>query len=280
MKQFVFLGIVSAFLSATSVIMGQSTLPVDHTAAGVRVLVPDHWFFKVGKDNALWVDPYTDIFGDGTIAVAAGTYAEGEIDNTLNFKVGFIYPDGRIEEHWAFYSDNGSPYTANINNARTSGNAPRIACDRRPDGTRYLVGAETTVYAFDAFRSDNRWDHFSYDIQMAACQLFDKTQSGTVPITDVFDPIYGAGNIAGAQNGQQIRFGGEIRFLSNGNFITVPDDRSNNIVQGRAPIVTIFNGETGAVITGPFNGRGDSSIGASFRCHNWPTLAKPGLRGS
>ncbi len=250
--------LVIGFLLVGSVATAQ--LPVDHAAAGVTVLVPDHPFFLVDEPNGNYWEPFTDIFGDGTAAVVAGTYPEDE--DGMNCKVGFIYPDGTVEEYWGFYADDGTPFVGNINSARTSGNPPRIACDRRPGGTRYVVGQETTVWDIEAFASDNRWQIFEYDRQMAACQLFNKTVSGPDPITKVFDPIYGGGAVVdGWQNNQQIRFGGELRFLSNGNFVVVPEDQSENLIAGRMPATTIFNGETGEVIKGPFNGRGDDTPG-------------------
>ena len=258
MKQFVSLGVIIGLLAVAPVVMAQ--LPVDHEAAGVTVLVPDHDFFLVDEPNGSYWEPFTDIFGDGTAVVIAGTFPEDE--GGMTCKVGFINTDGTVEEYWGFYADDGTPFISNMNSARTSGNPPRVACDRRPGGTRYVVGQETTVWEIDAFASDTRWEIFEYDRQMAACQLFNKTESGPDPITNVFDPIYGGGAVVdGFQNSQQIRFGGELRFLSNGNFVVVPEDQSENLIAGRMPATTIFDGETGEVIKGPFNGRGDDSPG-------------------
>ncbi|HPA48491.1 MAG TPA: hypothetical protein PK395_22190, partial [bacterium] len=239
----------------------QADLPVDHTTAGVNVLLEDHWFFKVDVDNALYWEPSTDIFGDGTIAVAAGTYPEGATDSGMNCKVGLINRDDTVQEHWAWRADNGTSWTANFNVSRTDGNPPRIACDRREGATRFLVGQEGTPWAFSAFNTDGRFSGaFQYDRQIAAVQLYNKAAGGPTPLTHVFDPIYGAGNVAGSQNNQQIRFGGDLCFLSNGNFVACPEDQTRGVCPtGTAPILTIFNGETGAVIKGPFNGRADDS---------------------
>jgi len=254
MKHIIAFGVLIGLLVAVPGVMAQ--LPVDHATAKVKVLISDHWFFPVNIANKSYWEPFTDIFGDGTIAVCAGTFPQDE--DGMNCKVGFINPDGTIAEYWGFYADDGKPFTANINYARQDGNPPRIACDRRPGGTRYMVGQETTAFQIQAFRSDTRWDQFAYDAQMAACQLHEKTAAGPKPITKVFDPIYGAG-LAGAQGGQQIRFGGEMVSLSNGNFVVVPEDRSKNLASANAAIATLFDGQTGKPIKGPFVGTCDES---------------------
>ena len=237
--------------------------PVDHETASVTVLIPDHWFFPVEIDNGQYWEPFTDIFGDGTIAIAAGTYSEGQVPDTMNCGVAFIHTDGSIEEYWGFYADDGTPWTANFNEYRVIGNPPRIGCDRRPGGTRYIVGQQASPFMYNEFNTDGRWTgSFAYDNEVAAVQLFNKTATGPDPITRVLDPIYMTGNIAGAQNQAPMRFGGELRSLSNGNFVVVPEDRTGNLVAGRAAIATVFNGETGEVINGPFVGTGDGSARA------------------
>lgn len=251
---------ICASLSAMQVIaQDEVELPLSHEDAGVEVLVPETIFFKSTVGMGTYWEPFTDIFGDGTVAVIAGAYPEGQTSG-FNAKVAFIGMDGSIQEFWAFYADNGQPYTGDFNEARKDGNPPRIATDRRPGGTRYMVGMESTPYMYNEFLSDNRWDQsFIYTgRQIGAVQLFNKTASGPQKITNVIDPVYGTGAFTGDQS-NQMRFGGEIRFLSDGNVVVVVEDRNNVAFPFQAAVATIFNGETGEVIKEPFNGAADEA---------------------
>ena len=204
-------------------------------------------------------EPFTDIFGDGTIAVIAGAFPD-DMPGEANAKVAFINMDGSIEEYWAFYTDAGDPYAGPFNEARKDGNPPRIACDRRPGGTAYVTGFESTPFLYDEFLTDGRWEkEFGYmDRQLAAVQFFNKTPAGPVPFSNVIDPVYGSGTIAGDQT-DQMRFGGDMRILSNGNILVIPEDRNNGVFGGRAAIATIFDGQTGAIVKDPFNAAGDDA---------------------
>ena len=253
------ISILFCLLAAVPGIMAQE-VPMNHADAGVTVLVPDLLIAKSDVDMGSYWEPFTDIFGDGTIAVIAGCYAEGTTSGTMNAKVVFIDMEGNVSEYWAFYDDAGNPYTGPFNEARKDGNPPRIACDRRSGSTTYVTGQEATPYLYDEFNSDGRWEKsFVYtQNQIAAVQFFNLTDAGPVPFSNVIDPVYGAGDIEGAQSGQ-MRFGGEIRILSNGNILVVPEDRNGGIISGNAAIATIFDGETGEIIKGPFNAPGDEA---------------------
>ncbi len=240
-------------------IMAQDQVPYTHEEAGVTVLIPDTLFFNEDVDMGKYWEPFTDVLGDGTLALVAGAYPDGQTSG-MNMKVAFFNTDGSIEEYWGFYGDGGDPYTANLNEARQSGNPPRIATDRRPGQTRYAVGIESTPYLYDEFQGNDRWDQaFLYtENQIAAFQLFNLTPDGPDPITNVLDPVYGQGDIEGFQN-NQMRYGGDMRFLSDGNLVVVVEDRNEVFYAGRAAVGTLYDGETGEVIKGPFNAAGDDS---------------------
>ena len=228
--------------------------------AGVTVILADAIVMDQGvAKNSYW-EPFTDIFGDGTIAVISGVHglddAGATIGDTMNAMVAFLRPGSTVfEEYWAFYDDAGNPYTGNFNTKRPSGNPPRIATDRRPGGVRYCVGQEATPWEFDAFTPDRWIDPFLFDERHGACQLFELTADGPSPITTVFDSLYGG--IDGAQNGGHMRFGGDMRFLSNGNLMICPEDRSGFTIGGNAAVFAIYNGETGERITQPAVGNGN-----------------------
>ena len=132
-----------------------------------------------------------------------------------------------------------------------------IACDRRAGvPLRYCVGQEATPWVFDEFTPDRWIDPFLFDERQAACQLFELTADGPQPITTVFDSLYGG--IDGSQNGGHMRLGGDMRFLSNGNLLICPEDRTGFTIGGTAAVAAIYNGATGERITQPFvaNGNG------------------------
>lgn len=249
-----------------SVITGFAQVPADYSAAGVKVLVADTWLFNAGVDNAGNWEPYTSIFGDGTIAVCANTFADGTTSDSMNLKVAFVNPiTGEIKDYWAFYTDAKTPYTGNLNEVRKDGNPGRVAADRRAGGVRYAVAMESTPYNYAEFNTDKRWNKkFNYDDRLMAIQIFEKTANGPKPISNVIDPVYGGGDIAGDQGAQQIRVG-DVTFLSNGNVLTIVEDRAMGIFpDGKAAMATIFNGETGAVIKKPWNVAGDEATHESW----------------
>ncbi len=235
--------------------------PVTVEKAGLKVVLPDTYLFQTDIENLAYWEPSTDIFGDGTLAVIAGTPAVDDAGNglggTMNAKVAFISTTGTYKEYWAFYDDQGNPYTANFNTKRQDGNPPRIACDRRPGGTRYIVGEEGTPWEIAEF-TPSRWQTpFAYDERLDAVQLFNKTDTGPKPIINVIEPLYYG--TEGGQGGGHMRFGGDMVFLSNGNFLVVPEDRTGTTVGGNAAVGAIYNGETGARITPAFVGTGSGT---------------------
>ena len=250
--------LVLIMLSATA---GYTQDPVEYAAAGIKVLIPDKLIFDIQMDNGTYWEPYTSVFGDGTILVCANTYADGTTSGTMNAKVAYVNPlTGEVKEYWAFYTDAGTPFSGNFNSVRQDGNPARAATDRRAGGVRYIVGMESTPYLINEFNTDKRWNkQFNYDDRVAAVQIYEKTATGPKPITKAIDPVYGAGDVAGDQAGAQMRFGDPV-FLSNGNVLAVVEDRCKGIFpDGDAAIATIFNGETGAVIKKPWNVAGDEA---------------------
>lgn len=259
MKRKVFLFIVLFVVAGISSSFAVD-LPAEQSAAGIKTLVPDVWVFQLAQDNKGNWEPYTDIFGDGTILVGGNTFPDG-LDG-MNMKVAFVNPKtGKVDEYWGFYSDAGKAYTGQFNEKRIDGNPSRVAADRRAGKARYAVGMEATPQYYDEFNTDNRWfRNFDYDAQVAVVQLFDKTDTGPKPITNVIDPLYMPGDVAGAQGGAQMRFGGDIQFLSNGNFLAVVEDRSKTTVTGgNGSVGSVFDND-GKLIKGPFNCAGDDGV--------------------
>lgn len=227
-------------------------------AAGVDVLVAERVMFNNGVVNQGNWEPYTSAMGDGTLLFAANTegLAQDGVtveEGTERIAVAFFNPDGSVQEVPGFYSSVSPavPWNSNNDSVRMNGNPPRIAGDKRVGMTKYLIGNECTPWSFpEVFPV---WGAgFNYTTTIACCQLLNKTAGGPAPIGPVIDPVYGT-----ATTGEQLdhqRYGGEIRGLSNGNFVSVVEDRqmiysSSN----RAPVVSIISGDTGQVIGTPFN---------------------------
>lgn len=214
-------------------------------SVGLTRIVPDTPII-VPPANALgnW-EPYISVLGNSVFLIEGNTFAEGMLD-AQRFVVMLQPVDGgpgRLVE--GFYADDGTPYKGKINASRQNGNPGRVAGDRRPGATRYMVGAEASPHAFPAFQSDNRWklgfDRLS-DGRYATVQIYELDISTLTPkpLTKALDAINGrltSGRAPGSQIG---RFGGDIACLDNGNFVVVVDDRSDVRVQGAATVAVIL----------------------------------------
>lgn len=217
-------------------------------AAGLTVLVHDREMFANDTaNNANW-ECYTNPFGDGTLALATNTEAE-EGAGTERGVLAFFNADGSVVETNGFYTDAGNPWTVNNDNARVDGNPPRIAADKRPGGTKYVFGNECTPYSYPDLFPSYVANGFTYSVQVASVQLLNKVGNTPTPIGKVLDPINGK-LTTGAQD-NQMRFGGHICALSNGNFVVVVDDRDSNFSGVQAVPFSIIDQNTGLVTFGP-----------------------------
>lgn len=225
--------------------MGQTRLgsPQD---AGLTVLIPNTVAFPVDTDNMSNWEGYASKLGDGTLLLVVNTFGE---DGGERAGVVAVRPDGTIGEYAGFYGDNGEPFVNNMDEVRQDGNPPSIAGDKRPGSTKYLVANESTPYLYGEFNTDARYDNNNYLDHIFACQIFELTDNGPVPVTNAIDPLYGGQS--GVDVGK-IRKGGSIA-LSNGNFVVMGEDRTVD----RFPMGSIIDGETGAIVKGPFNLGGD-----------------------
>jgi hypothetical protein len=230
--------------------------PVALAATDLEVLVPQTWIIQEVIDKDSYWEPYVDFFGNGDALVISGVHAFWNTDpwdGTMNAAIAHVKTDGTIDEYAAFYTDAGDPWMDNLNESRTSGNPPRIACSKLPGVMHYMTAQETTPYWYDEFNTDGRWDsNWQWTAQTPGVQIFNMGADGPEPITNLFDPIYGVGDPTGTQ-ASQCRFGGEIICLSNGNFVTIPEDRGEGIFAFRSPTATLFDGNTGDVLKMPFN---------------------------
>lgn len=217
-------------------------------AVGLEVLIPDTAAFAFDKPNRANWEPYADALGDDSLILTAGTYDSNGTDSTERPGVVIIRPDGTFGEYAGFYGDNGSPYTANVDTIRQDGNPPQIAGDHRAGQVRYIVGTESTPYNFDAFKSDGRWKN-TYSDHAYCVQAFTLTANGPQKLFNCMDPIYGGST---GKNVGKLRSGG-VACLSNGNWVVVAEDRTAlTSATSKAPVLSILNGTTGAIVKGPF----------------------------
>ena len=201
------------------------------TIADGRV-VNDTIVFNTGEDNLDNWEPFSSVVGNSVFVVEANTFAEDDLFVNQNYAVAFQpVAGGALVTSAGFYGDDGTPYTGPINGSRQNGNPGRVAADRRPGATTYVVGGEASPHLFDPFQSDGRWnlgfDRLG-DGRYAAVQSFslDPSTLASTSLSPTLDAINGrvtSGEAGGSQIG---RFGGDITVLDNGNIVVVADDRS------------------------------------------------------
>ncbi|MFH1741988.1 MAG: hypothetical protein ABIH23_23550 [bacterium] len=257
MRQFIYasllIGLVASGVMAQPAPDPTGVPPVTLENSGLDVLVPPTWITAQLVDKNSYWEPFADMFGDGTAVVIAGVNAFMDAPDTYNSQIAVINMDGTIDEYWAWYTDDGTPWEDNFNESRPSGNPPRVACSKLPGVKHYMTAQEATPYWYPEFNADGRWDsNWEWTSQTATVQIFNLGANGPEPITNAFDPTYGVGDPVGTQ-ASQCRFGGEVVCLSNGNFLAVPEDRGEGIFPFRSPTATLFDGNTGGVLKMPFN---------------------------
>ena len=213
-------------------------------SACLTTVVPEQAYFANGVQNPSNWEMYSGAFVDGTLASVTNTEAEGDLAGATERAVAIWYHTDNSpgQEVAGFLKDNGGPWTENNDIVRTDGNMPRIGPQviaGEEDNDIYLFGSECTPWAYpDDFPSYG--SGFAYDAQVASVQILRRGADGNpIKVTNVFDPTYGSWT-TGAQT-NQIRFGGSLRMLSNGNFIVVVEDRSAQLRD------LLYPGRTGSI---------------------------------
>lgn len=205
------------------------TLPA--TIADGRV-VDDTIVFDTGEDNLDNWEPFSSVIGNSVFVVEANTFADDDLFANQNYAVAFQpVAGGDVVTAAGFYGDDGTAYTGQINGSRQNGNPGRVAGDRRPGATTYVVGGEASPHLFDPFQSDGRWnlgfDRLE-DGRYATVQSFslDPATLASTSLSPALDAINGRVTSGFAAGNQIGRFGGDITVLDNGNIVVVADDRS------------------------------------------------------
>ena len=199
---------------------------------GLKRIVPDKILFETTWDNWENWAPDTAVIGTHTFLIGVNTFAEPAENGGRQHPLALQPADGGEAKKTAgFYSDDGAPYTGQMDASRQRGNPLQIAGDRRPGARGYAVGIEASPHVFPAFQSDNRWNlgfHRPVDGTYATVQMFSLNlpTRAPAPTSLAIDAVNGRlthGSLAGNPIGH---FGGDLAILDNGNVVLVAQDRS------------------------------------------------------
>lgn len=232
---------LTAPLSAAVVADVPVQVPGSIESIGLTRLVPDKAVIVPAGDALGNWEPNASVLGNSTFLIEGNTYAAGSLEKQ-RFVVAVQPADGRAGRTVeGFYSDAGQPYAGEINASRQNGNPGRVAGDKRPGATTYVVGAEASPHNYAEFNSGNRWNP-GYN-RVAPSGLI--SRYGTVqafrlnlptleptPLSKALDSAWGRQGTGQVASDQNTRFGGDVAFLSNGNYVSVVEDRSSLLRQG------------------------------------------------
>lgn len=196
-------------------------------------------------------EPYASVLGTNVFLIEGNAFAAGTSD-MQRYVVAFQpAAGGPMKLGEAFFADNNTPYTNEINLSRQNGNPGRVAGDPRPGAIHFITGGEASPHGYDAFRFGNRWER-GYDysdpagglgIRYGTIQTFslDPVSLTQMPLSLAQDSANGRLTSGAAASDQNTRFGGDLVGLSNGNFVSVVEDRSRvRNPDGNAAVATIF----------------------------------------
>lgn len=258
---------------AASPVLAQQPL-ANPFQAGYLAVVPEQAFETNGVANGGNWEPYADSFGDGTLGFAAGREDNLDQSGTERAYVALFDSNNNVAVVDGFYTETNfpnDPWVTTNDTVRANGNPPRLAGDKRPGGTRYMLGNEATPWDFGAL-----FPNFSpgmvYLHQTSCVQLFDRTGLSITPASLLEDPMFAPGDTGPSNN--QRRFGGDIRGLSNGGWVAIVesnDSSSSPTVTSdmRWCPMTIYDHD-GVRQLGPINA---NHINPTERTTGWSNLA-------
>ncbi len=248
-------------------------IPGTVASVGSTTIVPDTilWFDgatgqpTLGGYNAATavqqggsLEPYAGLMGSSTFLLSANTFNGTYMRYNL-----IIQPavGGTAKISDIFYADNGTPYTNQINESRQDGNPGRVAGDTRVGATTFVGGGEVSLYAYPTFfNSDGRFDVSlplyatlssvsGRDSCFQTYSLNPTTLAQTMLSKATDSAFSGKTNDTPANVNQISRYGGHLQGLSDGNFVSVVEDRSRLFnPNGNASVATIF-AANGSIVT-------------------------------
>ncbi|MCC7376044.1 MAG: hypothetical protein IT581_15405 [Verrucomicrobiales bacterium] len=218
-------------------------------SVGLTRVVPDTVVINQSQDALGNWEPFASVLGTSTFLVEANAFAQDSAD-AQRYVVAFQpAAGGAMKLGEGFYADNGTPFTGQINASRQNGNPGRVAGDKRPGAVNFIVGAEASPHVYEQFQSGNRWnggfDRLD-DGRYGTVQTF-KLDTATLtqtPLSLAQDSAHGRRTTGAAPGNQISRFGGDVVGLSDGNFLSVVEDRSLVLrPDGNAAVATIFSAD-------------------------------------
>jgi hypothetical protein len=191
-------------------------------------------------------EPYASVLGTSTFLIEANTFAQDSADQQRFVVALQPAAGGAPKLGEAFFNDAGVAYKGPINLSRQNGNPGRVGGDKRPGAVNFITGAEASPHAVEGFDSGNRWNT-GFDRldngRYGTVQIFklDPATLTQTPLTKALDSANGRLTSGGAPDPQISRFGGDVLGLSDGNFVSVVEDRSRvRRTDGNCAVATIF----------------------------------------
>ncbi len=215
-------------------------------SVGLTRIVADTPVINQNQDALGNWEPYASVLGTSTFLIEANAFSQDSAD-TQRYVVA-LQPaaGGAMKLGEGFFADNGTPFTGQVNASRQNGNPGRVAGDTRPGAVNFIVGAEASPHVYPEFDSGNRWaggfDRLE-DGRYGVVQTFslDPTTLTQTMLSKAQDSATGRQTTGGAPGNQISRFGGDVVGLSDGNFLSVVEDRSLVFrTDGNAAVATIF----------------------------------------
>jgi hypothetical protein len=216
-------------------------------SVGLRHIVTDTVVINQSLDSLGNWEPYASVLGNSVFLIEGNAFADGTTDSQRYVVALQPAAGGAMKLGEGVFADNGSPFKGVINASRQNGNPGRVAGDPRPGAVNFVFGGETSPHVYPEFQSDNRWklgfDRLG-DGRYATVQSFklDPATLAQTSLSKILDSANGRLTSGDPQGNNQIsRFGGELAFLSNGNFVSVVEDRSKvRNPNGNCAVATIF----------------------------------------
>ncbi len=231
--------------TAVAVRLFAAYIPGTLESVGLTRLVDDTPIIVPPTDALNNWEPYASVLGTSTFLIEGNTFAEGSTVNQRYVVALQPAAGGDMKLGEGFYTDDGQPFTGQINFSRQDGNPGRVAGDRRPGAVNFMVGGEASPHLIPGFQSDNRWNlgfDRLVDGRYATVQIYalDPATLEQTPTSEALDSATGRVTSGAAPGNQISRFGGDIVCLDNGNFVSVVEDRSNVFTNTTATVATIF----------------------------------------
>ncbi len=215
-------------------------------SVGLTRIVADTPVINQGLDALGNWEPYASVLGNSTFLIEANAFAQDTTDQQRYVVALQPAAGGAMKLGEGFHADNNTPFKGPINASRQNGNPGRVAGDTRPGAVNFIVGAEASPHVYPEFQSGNRWaggfDRLG-DGRYGTVQTYslDTATLTQTPLSKAQDSANGRLTSGAAPGNQITRFGGDVAGLSDGNFVSVVEDRSNVLrPDGNAAVATIF----------------------------------------